>query len=48
MKERIEVLRKLRDACDDLANALEADNEKDMESAAGRFLMAIIKIQETK
>ena len=45
--EPIESFKKLRDVCDDIVNALENDDEKEFESAMGRFLFFCMQMQES-
>lgn len=43
--EGIDLFRKLRDVCDDIIKAHDSENEKELESAMGRFLFLIMTAQ---
>jgi hypothetical protein len=43
--EPIEAFKKLRDVCDDIVTAYENDDEKEIESAMGRFLFLCMQLQ---
>lgn len=46
--EPVEVFKKLRDVCDDIVVAYENEDEKQIESAVGRFLFLCMQMQEAK
>lgn len=41
----IEVYKKLRDVCDDVVKAHEGGDEKEQESAMGRFLLLMVQLE---
>jgi hypothetical protein len=41
----IEAFKKLRDVCDDVVKAYEKEDEKEIESAMGRFLVLCMQLQ---
>ncbi|MBT2615320.1 MULTISPECIES: hypothetical protein [unclassified Bacillus (in: firmicutes)] len=46
--EQIEAFKKLRDACDDIVNAYDKEDEKELETAMGRFLFLCMQLQSLK
>lgn len=46
--EPIESFKKLRDVCDDVIKAYESEDEKEIESAMGRFLFLCLQLQNSK
>lgn len=46
--EPIEAFSKLRDVCDDIVKAYESEDEKEIESAMGRFLFLCMQLQSLK
>ena len=47
-EEMIKVYRKLGEACNDVANALEGDDEKELENAMGRFVILCMQMDALK
>lgn len=43
--EQIEVFKKFRGICDDIVNAYEKEDEKELETAMGRFLYLCMQLQ---
>lgn len=48
MNETIEMYKKLRDVCDDIVRAYENEDEKELESAVGRFILVCMQLQTLK
>lgn len=46
--EPIEMFRKLRDACDEAINAMESENEEAIETALGKFMVLMMKLDTLK
>ncbi|MGX5475943.1 hypothetical protein [Bacillus toyonensis] len=46
--EPIEVFKKLRDVCDDIIKAHDSGDEKEIESAMGRFIMVCMQLDALK
>jgi hypothetical protein len=46
--EGIETFTKIRDVCDDIIKAYESEDEKELESAMGRFILLCIQMQALK
>jgi len=46
--ETIELFKDLRDACDEIVTAMEADDEQAMYAALGKFTLLMIKFEALK
>lgn len=44
--EPIEMFKKMRDACGDVVAAMENEDEKEIESALGRFIFVCIQLDD--
>jgi hypothetical protein len=44
----IEVFKKIRDTCDDVIKAFESGDEKELENAAGRFVLLMVQLDSLK